>query len=208
MFKIMPGDNDGAGTWKRKQLKFYVASGLENAANARMVADALKAAGHIQTYDWTQHGSVQGRGEQAISRVGHAEKDGVLAADLVVALLPGGRGTHMELGIALGTGGKRIILCADSDERLIQDSRTCALYYNGEIERIVGPLDKCIREILRMAGEMSGRAASSGEIYRRYRAGEAPIQIADDLDMNHSEVLHELGLYESTYGRIRKRRHK
>lgn len=187
-------------------MKFYVASGLENAGQAQKVADALKAAGHVQTYDWTRHGSVQERGEQVICQVGRAEKDGVLAADLLVALLPGGRGTHMEMGIAMGAGGKRILLCADSDERLLQDSRTCALYYNGEIERIVGPVDQCIREILRVAGEMSDRAASSEEIHRRYRAGEAPIQIADELDMDHAEVIHELGLYENTYGRIRARR--
>lgn len=185
-------------------MKFYIASGLENVETVKKVAAALKAAGYTQTYDWAVHGSVQGRGERIIRKVGHAEKEGVLAADLLVALLPGGRGTHMEMGIALGAGNKRILLCADSENRLMQDCRVCALYYNGEIERIIGPLDRCVQEILRVAGEMQARTGDNAEIRRRYRAGEAPIQIADEMDIDHGRVLRVLGLYETTYGRLRK----
>ena len=41
------------------------------------------------------------------------------------------------------------------------------------------------------------------EVRRRYRAGEAPIQIADNLGLGHDEVLNVLGLYVTVYGQIK-----
>jgi nucleoside 2-deoxyribosyltransferase len=87
---------------KRPAQKFYIASGLDNFGLVRQVAETLKAAGWTHTYDWTKHGSVAGLGEQAFVDCAKNEVEGVIAADVVIALLPGGRGTHVELGIALG----------------------------------------------------------------------------------------------------------
>jgi hypothetical protein len=39
--------------------KYYIASGLENAAVVKDLKKILDAAGWQHTYDWTVHGSVQ-----------------------------------------------------------------------------------------------------------------------------------------------------
>jgi hypothetical protein len=83
-------------------VRFYIASKLENAAAVRALASRLVSFGWTWTYDWTAHGSVQDSGPERIREVAVAEAVGVTSADLVIVLLPGGRGTHAELGIAIG----------------------------------------------------------------------------------------------------------
>ena len=111
-------------------LHIYVATGLEHAHRARLVGCALRAAGHHITYDWTTHGSVQGEGSERLAEVAQAERDGVAVADLVIAILPGGRGTHVEIGMALGYGIPVALLiqngCYDAE---------CAFYSLPEIDR-------------------------------------------------------------------------
>lgn len=111
-------------------MKYYIATALERAADHTLVRDAMAAAGHQITYDWTAHGSVQSEGLARIREVAELETHGVLAADLVIVLLPGGRGTHAELGIAIGAGIP--ILLHTEDEGLLSGSsgRTCAFYHH------------------------------------------------------------------------------
>jgi nucleoside 2-deoxyribosyltransferase len=129
-------------------VKFYIASRLENAETVKRVAAVLKAAGHIQTYDWTEHGSVQNEGQERITQVAESEKRSVCDADMVIVILPGGRDTHTELGIALGKGCGLILICAENDEALQQDERTCAFYWNYAVTRVVGQMDDWLKEIL------------------------------------------------------------
>ncbi len=93
---------------QRPPLRVYVATRLENEAQARALGDALRARGAEVTYDWTVHGAVWNPDRRdrwdVLRRVATDEWRGVMAADVVVVLLPGGRGTHVELGIALGAG--------------------------------------------------------------------------------------------------------
>ena len=86
-------------------LRIYIATRLDQAeSHHRPLADALRALGHTITYDWTTHGSVQGEEVSRIIEVARAEMEGITSADLCVVLLPGGRGTHVEIGIALAAG--------------------------------------------------------------------------------------------------------
>lgn len=84
-------------------MNVYIATGLDNAAAHNRLRDLLAAQGVGLTYDWTTHGSVWQRGRAEIREVAALEADGVRHADLVIALLPGGRGTHAEIGIAIGS---------------------------------------------------------------------------------------------------------
>lgn len=85
-------------------MRYYIATRLERAGDHNQLRDALGARGHEITYDWTTHGPVFRHGLARIREVAQLELEGVLAADFVVVLLPGGRGTHAELGMALATG--------------------------------------------------------------------------------------------------------
>lgn len=128
-------------------MKFYIATALENAAQAGEVAALLKAAGHEQTYDWTAHGSVEERGYPAKQIAAADETGGVRSADVVIVLLPGRRGTNVELGMALAFG-KRVFLWGRSAEAYYQDGRECAFYCTAGIGRLVGPLKESIEHIL------------------------------------------------------------
>lgn len=136
-------------------MKFYIASKLENAEAVSRVARALKAAGHIHTYDWTVHGSVQDKGEQRIREVAEAEKQGVLDADVVIVILPGGRGTHAELGIALGAGNKEIVICAADNSLFLANTSTCAFYWNMGIHRVVGTEEAWLKTLLKVYGKIT-----------------------------------------------------
>jgi diacylglycerol kinase family enzyme len=77
-------------------MKFYIASGLQNKEVVRDVANQLKEKGHIHTYDWTKNEHISTIEE--LREIGQKEKEAVLEADTVIVLLPGGKGTHIELG--------------------------------------------------------------------------------------------------------------
>ena len=85
-------------------MKVYIATGLENAKESSQLENRLIEDGWERTYDWTKHGSVQDDGPERIAQVAVDEINGVLQADLLIALLPGGRGTHIEIGCAIGHG--------------------------------------------------------------------------------------------------------
>jgi len=119
---------------------FYVATGLERAEEAKALSIELEALGFTQTYDWAAHGSVQAQGPEKIREVAVAEVDGVQAADLFVALLPGGRGTHTELGVALAAAlssgfahyEKKMLMIVGPTEDA--SGRTCAFYLHPRID--------------------------------------------------------------------------
>lgn len=114
-------------------MKIYVASGLENVENARSLCTRLKIADHTITYEWMKHGAVWDKGERVVRDVATQEMSGVRHADVVVVLLPGGRGTHVELGAALALGKPVIIV---SDPPLTICKETCAFHWLSGIIRV------------------------------------------------------------------------
>ena len=112
---------------------FYLASGLENREQASRIIRALERAGLTCTYDWTTHGSLQAH-PQLWHEVAAAELGGVIRADVVVVLLPGGRGTHCELGAAI-RGGTPVVLVG-KPEQLEADGRTCIFYHFAGVVKV------------------------------------------------------------------------
>lgn len=115
----------------------YVASALENAATARAVAEYFVRCGWDWTYDWTGHGSVQLLGPARIAQVARSEADGVVAAGCVVALLPGGRGTHAEIGIGIGARKPVLVVAANRGDLCDAGGRECAFYHHSLVHRLV-----------------------------------------------------------------------
>ncbi len=149
-------------------MKFYIATRLENHAAHNEVRDALTALGHQITYDWTIHGPVWRQGAKVIAKTAEAELNGVREADFVVVLLPGGRGTHAELGIALALDKPSLICAPGASPLLTVAPETCAFYWHplvihcpdtnpikaasiADLE-CAKPLEKC----LRLANDESG----------------------------------------------------
>src|SRR5271170_1584959 len=108
---------------------FYIATSLSRAADHNRVRDALVINGYPITYDWTLHGSVKTSSVQRLAEVAQSETAGVLSAEILIVLLPGGFGTHTELGMALASGKKIILHSTDSDV-FTACEKTCAFYHH------------------------------------------------------------------------------
>ena len=118
-------------------MKFYIATRL--ASRAQRVARLLEQLfGDALSYDWTEHGSVQDDGAERIAQVAAAECNGVKGADYVVVLLPGGRGTHVELGIAVGCSRPTFVFAGQHAAHLGEDERTCAFYHAPGVTLVEG----------------------------------------------------------------------
>lgn len=110
-------------------MRFYIATSLEAWAAHNAVRDRLQQnPGWELTYDWTAHGSVQHEGVDRVREVALAETEGVMDADFVVGILPGGRGTHCELGIAIGASIPIILLVPHDHSEM--HPHTCAFYHH------------------------------------------------------------------------------
>ena len=129
-------------------MKVYVASGLENRCRVIKVIERLKAMGHTIAYDWTAHGDVRDKGEERMREVSSNEVNGVSSADAVIILLPGGKGTHIELGVSLATRqNKRIMLWSETGCEFGGGNDTCVFYHHPAIERIVCPFEELMERI-------------------------------------------------------------
>ncbi|KPL58861.1 nucleoside 2-deoxyribosyltransferase [Rossellomorea vietnamensis] len=126
-------------------MKFYIASSFANKDLVRYVSHKLEQKGYTQTYDWT-------RNERAstvkdLQRIGQNEKDAITDSKVVIIILPGGKGSHVELGMALGHG-KRIILYSPNGE--INDfASTTTFYHLPEVEKCSGSIDELVEYVVR-----------------------------------------------------------
>lgn len=126
-------------------MKFYIASSFANKDKVREAASLLKQAGHVQTYDWTAN--LRASSVKELEVYGTLEKKAVLEADFTIVLLPAGKGSHIELGMALGQG-KRVYLLSEAEE-LFDFEVTSTFYYLPEVCILVGELSGNIESILK-----------------------------------------------------------
>lgn len=125
-------------------MKFYVASSFTNIDSVRRVSGILKKRGLIHTYDWTQN--ERASTVQQLVQFGLYEKHAVIESDILIVLLPAGKGSHVELGIALGHG-KKVFLYSPTDE-VIQFDKTSTFYHLPEVEIVIGTIDDLINTVL------------------------------------------------------------
>lgn len=125
--------------------KFYIASSLKNIETVRFVSELLKQEGFIHTYDWTLNDNITSINQ--LKDIGKKEIDAVMSSDFIVILFPAGKGSHVELGIALGNGIKAY-LYSQNDE--INDFETTSTFYHlDEICKYKGPIEQLIQVILK-----------------------------------------------------------
>jgi nucleoside 2-deoxyribosyltransferase len=129
---------------EREKMKFYIASSFDNKEAVRALASFLIKEGFTQTYDWTKN-------ERAVTledlaRIGEEEKNAVISADFFILLLPGGKGSHVELGIALALG-KRIYIYSPEDE--VNDFATATTFYHvSNVKRFTGSIEEFVEKLI------------------------------------------------------------
>lgn len=122
-------------------MKFYTASSFKNIESVRNINQELQRIGCIHTYDWTQNDRASSREE--LERIGREEKRAVMESDFIIVLLPAGKGSHIELGIALGLG-KKVFLYSPENAELAAPS---TFYHLPEVEQCFGSLDDLLVKV-------------------------------------------------------------
>lgn len=127
-------------------MKFYIASKLENCLQVQSLAKLLKADGWEHTYDWTIRGSMREADIETLKSVGQKELDGVKNADIVIVLTPQGRGTHVELGMAIALN-KLIYICHFDDTYFKCDVNTSTFYWLPQVKHFTGTIEDLAIEL-------------------------------------------------------------
>jgi nucleoside 2-deoxyribosyltransferase len=117
--------------------RYFISTRKDRAAQATELENALKDHGWHRTYEWSEQ---DGEGHDAHAKLAAAELEGVGAADVLIVLLPGGLGTHVEIGAALALG-KPVILCSP-DEKTLATPYLCIFHYHPLVRRLISdPVD-------------------------------------------------------------------
>lgn len=134
--------------------KAYIATSLLNAETQMDLARRLREIRVTVSYDWTIHGSTLSDGPELRGEVADDELRAVGMSGIVIVILPGGRGTHVELGAALMTG-LPIILWTNGRDILTPETH-CGFYWHPNVTRIqttdledvVRAVEETLREVI------------------------------------------------------------
>ncbi|MGP4107842.1 nucleoside 2-deoxyribosyltransferase [Virgibacillus sp. L01] len=122
-------------------MNFYVASEFANKEQVQYVTQKLQSRGYNLTYDWTRN--ERATTERELSRIGILEKEAVLNCDFFILLLPGGKGSHTELGMALALDKRVYIYSTD----MIDKTTASTFYYLHGVEHFYGAIDDFVERI-------------------------------------------------------------
>jgi len=123
-------------------MKYYIATSLKRFKDHNLIRDELNKLGHIITYDWSIHGSVKNISLKRLKEVGEEMINAIKEADFIVVMIPGGKGTHVELGTAIAYN--KPIFLHTLDPNLLQlGDQTSAFYYHSLMKPINCSLEKC-----------------------------------------------------------------
>ena len=113
-------------------LKYYIATSFYNKEAYKECRRFFDAAGYELTFDWATYPFIAD--PYVMNTIAIKEMDAVKAADFTVVLLPGGRGTHAEVGAAIALD-KPVFLVAPHPQQLLDSQGlTCPFYYHPSVQ--------------------------------------------------------------------------
>lgn len=127
-------------------MNFYIGSGMKNCELVNYYAKILKENDWKQTYNWVENINDDVSIED-MTAYAKLESQGIIDSDVVIILLPAGRGAHIELGMALALN-KKIFLCSATKEEFSIEN-TVAFYGLPSIVQLVGNADENIKQIIK-----------------------------------------------------------
>jgi predicted Rossmann-fold nucleotide-binding protein len=125
-------------------MNFYVASSFQNKKVVNEVSLLLKQLGWHHTYDWTQNERVTSLA--ALQKIGMLEKQAIANSHVVVVILPGGKGSHIELGLAIAWQKKTFLYSPNLEAMDMQTTST--FYHLPEVQICEGSVEELISTIL------------------------------------------------------------
>lgn len=127
-------------------MNFYIGSGMKNCKLVNYYAKVLNENGWNQTYNWIENVNDDVSIED-MTVYAKLESQGIIDSDVVIILLPAGRGAHIELGMALALN-KKIFLCSATKKEFSIEN-TVAFYELPNIVQLVGNADENIKQIIK-----------------------------------------------------------
>jgi nucleoside 2-deoxyribosyltransferase len=115
--------------------RFYLATRKDRSAEADSLSEVLKAKGWERTFAWKDTDGSDSAGNAAIAV---KELEGVREADVLIVLLPGGFGTHVEIGAALALG-KPVILHSP-DQKTLETPYPCVFHYHPGVKLLLSEI--------------------------------------------------------------------
>ena len=126
-------------------MKFYIGAGFKNCDLVNYYSQKLEEKGLEHTYNWAKAINENETFEDMVE-YSKLEQKGIADSDVVIILLPAGRGTHIELGMALALNKKVFLCSATKDEFTIEN--TVNFYQLPNIVKLIGTSDENIQKIL------------------------------------------------------------
>jgi nucleoside 2-deoxyribosyltransferase len=108
---------------------FYLSTQKDRNAEAFPLLEALRTNGWERTFDWADR---EASNESEYADLAVAEIAGIRDADVVIVILPGGRGTHVEIGAALAMG-KPVFIHAPN-RKILETPYPCAFHYHPTVK--------------------------------------------------------------------------
>jgi nucleoside 2-deoxyribosyltransferase len=112
--------------------RFYLATRKDRETQANAIAEALTAEGWKRTFVWTAE---DGADPDRHAELAQQEIEAIISADVLIVLLPGGYGTHVEIGAALALG-KPVILHAP-DRKTLETPYRCVFHYHPGVKLLI-----------------------------------------------------------------------
>lgn len=137
-----------------KTMNFYIGSGIKNCKLVNYYSKVLEEIGWHQTYDWVKNVNDDVSIEDMIEYA-KLEQQAIIDSDIVIILLPAGRGAHIELGMALALN-KKTFLCATTKEEF-NIKNTVAFYELPNVVKLVGTADKNLEKIIKCNYRLYGK---------------------------------------------------
>lgn len=128
------------------KMKFYIGSGFKNCELVNYYSKILGQNGWKHTYNWTEKINDDVNIED-LKEISKLEQKGIIDSDIVIILLPAGRGTHIELGMAIALN-KKIFLCTNNKEEFSIEN-TVGFYQLPNIIKLVGTADENLKAIIK-----------------------------------------------------------
>lgn len=128
--------------------KFYIATALANTLKYEAVRARLQAEGHYLTFDWLEAGAVDQTSVKDMAKRSRDDLGGLSDADCVIVILPGGYGTHVELGYALRMANIKVIIWAEGGLAMSHAGPyPCVFHCDGGAALAEGDIDGLFRWI-------------------------------------------------------------
>jgi len=112
--------------------RFYLSTRKDRSEEGALIAQALRDLGWVCTFDWM---AIKNIGALDYPAVAQSEIEGIRQADVLLVLLPGGYGTHVEIGSALAFG-KRVIIHSPS-RQVLETPYPCVFHYHPNVTLMV-----------------------------------------------------------------------